>query len=201
MTLGKKLKDRRLKLGLTLDEVGKMVGVSKSTVMKWETGHIENMRRDKIALLAKALKVSPLWVMGIEELDYSPANENITLLPIVGHISCGNGVLAYEDIEGYEPTPKEWFAGGEFFYLRAKGDSMTGARIQEGDLLLIRKQPEVENGEIAAVLIGGEARLKRVYRNNNQLVLQAENPRYPPVFAPPTDVRIIGKLKKIVIDV
>lgn len=201
MTLGKKLKDRRLKLGLTLDEVGKMVGVSKSTVMKWETGHIENMRRDKIALLAKALKVSPLWVMGIEELDYSPANENITLLPIVGHISCGNGVLAYEDIEGYEPTPKEWVAGGEFFYLRAKGDSMTGARIQEGDLLLIRKQPEVENGEIAAVLIGGEARLKRVYRNNNQLVLQAENPRYPPVFAPPTDVRIIGKLKKIVIDV
>ena len=126
MTLGKKLKDRRLKLGLTLDEVGKMVGVSKSTVMKWETGHIENMRRDKIALLAKALKVSPLWVMGIEELDYSPANENITLLPIVGHISCGNGVLAYEDIEGYEPTPKEWVAGGEFFYLRAKGDSMTG---------------------------------------------------------------------------
>jgi len=200
MTLGKKLKDRRLKLGLTLDEVGKMVGVSKSTVMKWETGYVENMRRDKIALLAKALKVSPLWVMGIEELDYSPANENITLLPIVGHISCGNGVLAYEDIEGYEP-PKEWVAGGEFFYLRAKGDSMTGARIQEGDLLLIRKQPEVENGEIAAVLVEEEAVLKKVYMNNGQLVLQAENPRYPPVFAPPADVCIIGKLKKVVIDV
>lgn len=201
MTLGKKLKDRRLKLGLTLDEVGKMVGVSKSTVMKWETGYIENMRRDKIALLAKALKVSPLWVMGIEELDYSPANENITLLPIVGHISCGNGVLAYEDIEGYEPTPKEWIKGGDYFYLRAKGDSMTGARIQEGALLLIRKQPEVENGEIAAVLVEEEAVLKKVYMNNGQLVLQAENPRYPPVFAPPADVCIIGKLKKVVIDV
>lgn len=78
---------------------------------------------------------------------------------------------------------------------------MAGARIQEGDLLLIRKQPEVEKGEIAAVLIEGDAVLKRVYLNNNQMVLQSENPKYPPVFAPPTDVRIIGKLKKIVIDV
>lgn len=60
MELGDKIKNRRLELGLTLEEVGKMVGVGKSTVMKWETGYIENMKRDKIALLAKALKVSPL---------------------------------------------------------------------------------------------------------------------------------------------
>lgn len=69
MDLGNKIKNRRQELGLTLEEVGKIVGVSKSTVMKWETGYIENMRRDKIALLAKALKVSPLWIMGIDEPD------------------------------------------------------------------------------------------------------------------------------------
>lgn len=120
-------------------------------------------------------------------------------LPIVGRISCGNGNIAYEDIEGYEPTPREWLNGGEYFYLRAKGDSMKGARINHGDLLLIRKQPEVENGEIAAVLIGEDAMLKKVFRNGDQLVLQSENPDYPPIFAPPAEAQIIGKLKMNVI--
>ncbi|WP_066454467.1 helix-turn-helix domain-containing protein [Anaerotruncus rubiinfantis] len=63
MGINKKLKDRRLELGLTLEDVGKIVGVGKSTVRKWETGDIENMRRDKIALLAKALQVSPSFIM------------------------------------------------------------------------------------------------------------------------------------------
>lgn len=64
---GNNLYNRRKELGLTLEEVGNIVGVSKSTVRKWETGYIENMKRDKIALLAKALKTSPLYIMGIED--------------------------------------------------------------------------------------------------------------------------------------
>ncbi|WP_031515449.1 LexA family protein [Desulfofalx alkaliphila] len=137
-----------------------------------------------------------------ERAEYYVTSTETHMLPIVGCISCGNGVLAYEDIEGHEPTPKEWVSSGEHFYLRAKGDSMIGARIYDGDLLLIRKQPEVENGEIAAVLIGGEeVVLKRVYFNGKQLILQSENPSYPPILAPPTEVKIIGKLKKIVINV
>lgn len=78
MDLGERIKDRRLKLELTLEDVGNAVGVSKSTVMKWETGYIENMKRDKIVALSKALKVSPLWVMGIEEVtEY----KNSVLIP------------------------------------------------------------------------------------------------------------------------
>lgn len=73
MTDGEKLKNRRLELNLTLEEVGNMVGVAKSTVRKWETGMIENMKRDKITLLAKALRVSPAFIMGIE------ANESVTI--------------------------------------------------------------------------------------------------------------------------
>ncbi|MNL76572.1 LexA repressor [compost metagenome] len=78
---------------------------------------------------------------------------------------------------------------------------MTGARIYNGDLLLIRKQPEIENGEIAAVLINDstEAVLKRIYINGDQMVLQSENPNYPPIFSPPSEVKIIGKLKMNVI--
>lgn len=69
MTPGDRIKERRLALGLTLEELGKKVGVGKSTVRKWETGYIANMRRDKIAKLADALGVSPLYIMGIEETD------------------------------------------------------------------------------------------------------------------------------------
>lgn len=123
-------------------------------------------------------------------------------LPIVGRISCGNGILAYQEIEGYETTPREWLNGGEYFYLRAKGDSMTGARIQDGDLLLIRRQNEVENGEVAAVYVNGEAVLKRVYKQNGSVVLQSENPKYPPIICTKEthpDFQIIGKLKRLVV--
>ncbi|GAB4272140.1 S24 family peptidase [Thermincola ferriacetica] len=128
-------------------------------------------------------------------------HSHLVMVPIVGSISCGNGLLAYEDIEGYEPTPKEWLTGGEHFYLRAKGDSMVGARIYEGDLLLIRKQSTVDDGEIAAVLIDdtNEAVLKRVYRSGDKLILQSENPKYAPILAPPAEVKIIGKLRMNVI--
>ena len=199
MKLGDKIKDRRLELDLTLEEVGNLVGVAKSTVMKWENEDIENMRRDKIVLLAEALKVSPLWIMGIDEDD--DVNVDTVELPIVGQISCGNGMFVFEEILGHERTPKDWLNGGEYFYLRAKGDSMTGARINNGDLLLIRKQSDVENGEIAAVLIDNEeVMLKRFYKNDDQLVLQSENPKYPPIVSPPRQVSILGKLKKIVIN-
>lgn len=128
-------------------------------------------------------------------------NEHLVMLPIVGSISCGNGSLAYEDIEGYEPIPREWVKGGEYFFLRAKGDSMIGARIHEGDLLLIRKQPTVEDGEIAAVLINdnNEAVLKRVYHSGDKLILQSENPKYAPILVSPNEIKIIGKLKMNVI--
>lgn len=79
---------------------------------------------------------------------------------------------------------------------------MVGARIYEGDLLLIRRQPTVENGEIAAVIIDGEdAVLKRVFNNGDQLVLQSENPNYRPIIVSVKNVRIVGKLKKVIISI
>jgi len=86
-----------------------------------------------------------------------------------------------------------------YFYVRAKGDSMVGASINEGDLLLIRQQPEVENGEIAAVVIDEEIVLKRVYKENGSFTLVSENPKYPPIsYNPKNDkhIRILGKLRK-----
>jgi repressor LexA len=119
-------------------------------------------------------------------------------VPIVGTISCGEGILAYEDIEGYEDVPKSWMNGVEHFFLRAKGDSMINARIHDGDMLLIRVQDQVENGEIAAVQIDGEeAVLKRVYITDDTMILQSENPKYPPIIARKgQDIKILGKLKR-----
>lgn len=134
-----------------------------------------------------------------QELGLVKVGELVSV-PIVGRVSCGNGVIAIEEVEGRETIPGEWVQGGEHFFMRAKGDSMSGARIYEGDLLLIRKQPYVENGEIAAVLKDDEILLKRVYINDGQLVLQSENPNYQPIFAPPEKVTIMGKLKRNVIE-
>lgn len=139
--------------------------------------------------------------MVAEEPGHYTTHSHLVMIPIVGSISCGNGLLAYKDIEGYEPTPREWVKGGEYFYLRAKGDSMVGARIHDGDLLLIRKQDTVEDGEIAAVLIKDydEAILKRVFYSDGKLILQSENPQYPPILVSPEEVKIVGKLKMNVI--
>ena len=200
-----RLSQKRKELGLTLEEVGKMVGVGKSTVRKWETGDIENMKRDKIALLAKALNVSPLYIMGLDaNPNFIPQNKNEMInLPIVGKISCGNGVLALEEIEGYEETPRSWLNGGDYFYTRAQGDSMINARIYDGDLVLIRKQPDVEDGEIAAIAVDDRIFLKRVYKRNGTIILQSENNQYPPQIVNNTNSDkcfIVGKLKKVVIN-
>jgi repressor LexA len=177
MDLGNKIKNRRQELGLTLEEVGKIVGVSKSTVMKWETGYIENMRRDKIALLAKALKVSPLWIMGIDEPDI--LTYKTKKVPMLGEIAAGEPMLVAEQMAEYYVEVDEELQID--FCLKVKGDSMKDARINDGDVVFIRKQPTVENGEIAAVLIDNEVTLKRFYRNDGLIMLKPENSKYQPL--------------------
>lgn len=189
---GEKLKELRKLEGWTQEEVANKIGVSKQTY-----SHYENEKRKPS--LGTIKELAAVYQVNIDDIFAEEKLSDLVNLPIVGRVSCGNGIIAFEDIEGYESTPREWLSGGDYFYVRAKGDSMNGARIYNDDLLLIRKQPEVENGEIAAVLIRDEVVLKRVYINGDQLVLQSENPNFPPIFAPPAEVKIIGKLKMNVI--
>ncbi|GIN86950.1 LexA repressor 1 [Heyndrickxia sporothermodurans] len=194
MLYGKKLRELRKIEGWSQEEVAKKLGVSKQTY-----SHYENEKRKPSLNMIREL--ASVYKVNIDEIFAEDPGDDFFKLPIVGSISCGNGVLAYQDIEGYEYVPKTWLNGGEYFYLRAKGDSMINARIQEGDLLLIRKQEEVENGEIAAVLINGEAILKRVYISEDAIILQSENPKYPPIILDEQrDIKIIGKLKKVVLN-
>lgn len=199
-----RIKELRRARGMTLEEVGKIVGVTKSTVRKWETGDIANMRRDKIATLAQALGTTPENLMGWKEKSSAKSDilPNYGIFPIsyksfrvLGEIACGKPIYADEDRETVILADSKIDAD---FCLYAKGDSMIGARIMDGDIVFIKNQPTVDNGEIAAVIIDDEATLKRVYYypDKNKLVLNPENPKYEPLVYIGDElntIRILGK--------
>lgn len=193
------IKNRRLELGFTMKEVAEYVGVSEGTVSRWESGDISNMKRDKIYNLAKKLQLSPLIVLGWDGEDMTSYPDNIIpipetrKIPLVGAIACGTPILAEENIEEYISIRKD-LAGD--FALICKGDSMINARIFDGDIVYIRQQDEIINGEIAAVLINDEATLKRVKRLPDRIILEPENPLYDPLVyrgEEMNNVRILGK--------
>ncbi len=190
MNLGERIKERREQKGLTLEEVGEYVGVTKSTVRKWETGDIENMKRDKIAKLAEALSVSPLYIMGMID-TYSMKDTIGNPIPLLGTIAAGSPILAEQNIEDYFNLDKKIKAD---FCLRIKGDSMINVNILDGDIVFIKQQENLDNGEIGAVLVEDAATLKRFYRMNGEVYLQAENPAYKPMVVSKGEVRILGKM-------
>ena len=140
---------------------------------------IANMRRDKIALLAQALHTTPEYLMGWStDIEVNNLFKIETKkFPLLGNIACGEPIFADQEFEAYVEAGANIRAD---FCLKAKGDSMIGARIYDGDIVFIRKQDMVDDGEIAAVLIDDEATLKRVYydREAGVLSLFAENPQY-----------------------
>lgn len=115
------------------------------------------------------------------------------MIPLLGNIACGVPITAEENIEDYVAAPIGCNAN---FALRCKGDSMINARICDGDIVFIRSQPDCENGEIAAVLIGDEATLKRVYKYPDAITLMPENSSYPPLVYRNEElntIKILGK--------
>lgn len=183
------LKRKRKELGLTLAQVADMMGVSEATVQRWESGNIKSVRYDKINKLAQVLKVEPSEIMGWntskqedDKLDKFGADiidlSHMKRIPILGRIRAGMPIYAAENIEGYTLTDLN--GGAEYFGLRITGDSMNAARIHEGDIVIVRRQDIVENGQIAVVLIDGQdATLKRFSRDGNIVTLmpQSTNPK------------------------
>ena len=196
-SMAQKIKELREKHHLTLEQVASAVGVGKSTVRKWETGMIANMRRDKIASLAEALHTTPEYLMGWStDIEVKNLFQISTKkFPLLGNVACGEPIFAEEEMDLYVVAGANIQAD---FCLKAKGDSMIGARIHDGDLVFIRQQNMVENGEIAVVLIEDEATLKRVYYDKEANILQlfAENPNYKTMRFAGEDlnnIRILGK--------
>ena len=190
--LAKNLKKFRKMKKMTLDELATRLGTSKQTIHRYENGIITNIPHEKVRELARALDVTPSQLMGWENDD---APLSVKRIPIIGEIACGKPIYANEEYESYAFSDG---GVGADFCLKARGDSMTGARIFDGDIVFIRSQESVDNGEIAAVIIDDEATLKRVYYYpaEGKLILSPENPRYAPlvyVGEELSTIKILGK--------
>ncbi|OEK55064.1 LexA family protein [Staphylococcus equorum] len=202
MEFADKIKNLRQENKLTMENLAEKLNqnynlnINKSTVSRWEKGSEPSGKT--LYYIADFFNTTPAELLDLPEDSFvMPSNSK---LPIVSEVYCGSGTVAFKDILGYEFTPKEWLNGGEYFFLEAKGDSMIGARVNDSDLVLIRVQPTFENGEIMCVNLNGETLLKRVYEQNNTIILQSENSKYEPrIVGPSDDFRIVGKLKRVVI--
>nr|DAN28693.1 MAG TPA: SOS-response transcriptional repressors (RecA-mediated autopeptidases) [Caudoviricetes sp.] len=201
MSVGNRIRQRRLELGLSGEEVGKMLGVNKTTVYRYEKGEIDKMPIEVVEKLSVALRTTPDVIMGWNTDASTPTNlvpinrASIVSIPVLGTIKCGQPILAEENITGYREELSDRLPSGNLFYLKSQGDSMVPT-IPEGSLVLIREQPTVEYGEVAAVLVNGdtEATLKRVKKQGDIVMLIADNPDYPPyVITKDNPARIIGK--------
>ncbi|WP_281692948.1 LexA family protein [Agathobaculum desmolans] len=210
MTTGERMKSRRKELGLSADDVAAALNVSRATIFRYEKGEIEKVPGAMLEPLATALHTTPAYLMGWEEpsspkpslpTDAFPIDfSHLQRIPILGRIAAGMPIYAEENIEGYTYTDLN--GGGEYFGLRVRGDSMDAARINDGDIVIIRRQDIVENGEIAAVLIDGQdATLKRFSRHGNIVTLmpQSTNPANQPFIYDLTEttVKILGLVVKV----
>lgn len=187
MTTGERMKQRRKEIGLSAEKIAERLGVSPATIYRYEKGDIEKVPVDIFAELAKILQTTPAYLMGWEEKPepkkptippgFEPMPE-MDWVPLVGSIACGEPITAEQNIEKMVDVPEYIRCD---FSLTCHGDSMVDAGIHDKDVVYIRIQPEVENGEIAAVRIDGEATLKRVYYNPGTLTLMPANPAYAPM--------------------
>ena len=187
MTTGERMNQRRKEIGLSAEKVAERLGVSPATIYRYEKGDIEKVPVDIFAELAKILQTTPAYLMGWEE---KPEPKKPTIppgfepmpkmkkVPLIGSIACGEPITAEQNIEKMVDVPEYIRCD---FSLTCHGDSMVDAGIHDKDVVYIRIQPEVENGEIAAVRIDGEATLKRVYYNPGTLTLMPANPAYAPM--------------------
>lgn len=162
------LKALRKKNGLTQVELAEAVGLPKSSISMYESGQ-RKPKYETIEMFADFFNVDIALLLDSRKPRPS-------FVPIVGQIACGKPIYAEENVEEYVPLPKDVVAD---FALRCKGDSMINARINDGDLVYVRAQNDVDDGQIAVVVIDDSATLKRVYKREGTVILRAANPLYP----------------------
>ncbi|WP_262347729.1 LexA family protein [Peptoniphilus harei] len=203
-TIYDRIKNLRENLELTQQELAERLGYkSRSTINKIESGQ-RDISSTQIIAFSEALNTTPAYLMGWEDENNEPILENIPgiitpikmkRIPILGTISCGNPIFADQNYDGYFMIDTNLPEAD--FVLKAKGDSMIEANIFEGDFVFFRKQRDVDNGTIAAVLIDEEATLKRVNKSNDMLILQPCNKNYEPLIYSKDDdknIVILGQM-------
>lgn len=204
MGLPEKIKELRTSHGLTQEEFGRIAGVSNAAVSTWEAGEKE----PRMGSIKKLMAYFHIPLNEIIDDGSTPLPSNVTpidpahfhRIPILGYISAGLPLYAEEHIEGYTYTDLN--GGAEYFALKVKGDSMNALGINDGYQIIVRRQDEVENGEVAVVMVGDEnATVKRFYATASTVTLmpQSTNPAHQPQLydLTKTSVKVLGKVVKV----
>lgn len=199
----KRFKLLRDKNNWTQEYVAQKLGVRRPTIAGYESedkGRIP--RRPILNKIADLYGVSVDYLLGHDTQEgnksWHPSSSQVRWLPVVAEIACGEPAFTEDGIIGALPAETQLLNGGEYVWLQAKGDSMINANIKSGDRVLIRLQPEVENGEIAAVSVDGEnATLKRVFFQDGLVVLKPENDTLAPWSYETSRIRVVGKVVMI----
>lgn len=202
MDIYRRIKNRRLELGMTQGDLAKKLGyTSRTSIAKIEAGE-NDIPQSKIVAFAKALDTNPSYLMGIieekeissKDLEIPEPNAFRKVIPIVGRISAGNPSIADQEIEGFDGTDDPSID----FALRVRGDSMINAGIFHGSLVYVDQNATVTNGDIAITLVNGyEATIKRFYRYGNKVVLRPENSTMQEQVYDVKEVKVLGKVKAV----
>jgi repressor LexA len=195
------LKERMDQLNLSADQLAEACNVNRATVYRWLSGEIDNMKRSNIAALAKTLHLDPALIVG--DLDDNiipiqlPNPEAVRTIPVYGDLSCGNGLFVEDNIIDTVSVPVSMLPNksAEYFAQYASGDSMSGAGIYDGDLLVFRKTQAIDNGQIGCFCIDDNvATCKKFSRIGGSVYLMPANDKYQPIPITPENecFRIIG---------
>jgi len=196
--IAKQLKKIRKENNITQIQFAEIFNISNGTIAMWETGK-RQPDNEMLLKIANYFNVSVDYLLGREEIESSKKGVKI---PVLGKVIAGIPIEAVEEILDYEEISEELAKTGEFFALKIKGDSMS-PRIEENDVVIVRKQSNAENGDIAIILVNGdEATCKKIQYNSNGLTLISLNNSYTPMFFTKEDcellpVRIIGKVVEL----
>lgn len=203
MTPGDRIRQLRKEHKMTQEDLGKIIGVQKAAIQKYEKGTVKNIKRASLIKLAEVLGTTPEYILGwdapknLEPFDTS----GLQMIPIIGRVAAGTSCLAESNIIGYEPVQgSEILKSEQYAFLRVTGDSMYPI-FMDGDLVLVRIQSSVDSGAYAVVTIDNEdGVVKRVVYGKNFIELQSVNPMYPPrrfENEEVTRIRVFGIVKEV----
>ena len=199
------LKMIRKELGLTQDEVALKLKITRQAYANYETNKRQPDPQTLIKL-AELFQVSTDYLLGVEQYNENqppqPSTKGSKWIPVLGEVIAGQPVEAIEEILDWEEISADMVKSGEYFALQIKGDSME-PRIREKDVVIVKIQSDVENGEIAIVRVNGDAATcKQFSKHDKGISLVSFNSKYPPMFYPSDDVKklpitIIGKVVEL----
>lgn len=211
--VGARLKYARELRNISLEKAGEVIGVHKSTILRWERGNTEKFKIPVLETLANLYNVNPAWLMGYDvpmernltTLKVNELGNSIVSIPILGTVKAGYDYLAQENWIGTIDVETSLFGNGkDYFALKVHGNSMSPVLI-ENDIVIIKKQNDFENGDIVVAIINGdEATIKKGKKNDNSILLQPLNPSYEPLIftydemktIPVTIIGIVKQLKR-----